>query len=626
MMNRKTFLIAMIFTVIFISFEDAATQTIVTGRSIGLAGSGTIGMLGTQVVGWNPANLGLRMNPANSLKFPSFGFSIGNNAYNPQYISDTFVEGDTLSAEDIDNILSKMSTDQLDFYGLLGIPVFGVSVENFAFSFDVYTLAEATLPRDIFELMMTGPVKDKIYNFDAVDEDAMSYWSASFSASKLLTDPLDTDQVSVGATFKYFGGIAYGGLERAEGTLQVTQEAINGEGIFRFHKSFKGDGVGLDLGAAGYLSSIDSYFGLTLGNLIGSITWTDVTVERYVFSRHKGIDQDSLLQSRYYERFFNRSITTYSGDPMKTDLPRYMILSASKPFLNERSALYFSYYQGFNDAIGQSTTPRIALGTEFKVIPLLPVRFGVALGGIEGSLLAGGFGLHLGGYRLDVGASWQRGMLAGAEGFSIAVTNTLVGKGKTPREPVQRKPKTPQARVPTSPENRQALTMDDLGLGEMASGKPLYSAHLDPFIDGSIYYMDLGEGSVWTTKYNLFFKDAAVVFGTVGLARKLTAALTIRNQDVMSIYNLDPDQRPVALEGSPLYDFVTEALSIARQKALILKHQSITLRAAVEDDFTGSSREDGLLVIQEIDRIVDELDSGLEVLPVLIERLGESDE
>ena len=76
-------------------------------------------MYGSQAIGWNPANLGLHENPASSLTLLSFSTSLGNNAFSPKYIGNTFVEGDTLDHAKIEDILGKMSASKLKLYGLL---------------------------------------------------------------------------------------------------------------------------------------------------------------------------------------------------------------------------------------------------------------------------------------------------------------------------------------------------------------------------------------------------------------------------------------------------------------------------------------------------------------------------
>jgi hypothetical protein len=47
------------------------------------------------------------------------------------------------------------------------------------------------------------------------------------------------------------------------------------------------------------------------------------------------------------------------------------------------------------------------------------------VGGLEGFTLAGGVGLRFNRYKFDLGGSWHRGVMNGAKGFTLAVTNSL---------------------------------------------------------------------------------------------------------------------------------------------------------------------------------------------------------
>lgn len=398
-------------------------QTQRTGRSVAVAESGAMSMYGAQAVGWNPANLGLKANPASSVILASMGMSLGNNAFSPQYISDTFVEGDTLDDFQIDEILGKMDADQLRIYALMGIPAFGLSISHYALNLDAHILATAAIPSDIFELVMTGPVKDEIYDLSTVEEASMAYMTASLSAAQAFSALPYTQEFSVGASFKYVKGLAYGELEHKEGLFQITGETVHAEGFYRTLSSTIGDGVAMDLGTSAKIDYRDIYVGLTLGNILGDITWEDVEAMENRFYRNDGLNVDSLTKNDYWKNFLQQSDTTYDFGSVKTPLPRYLLLAADLPYLNGKGDLFMSYYQGLNDAPGQNTKPRVSLGTEFRWIPVLPLRVGMALGGIEGSMFSGGFGLRLLGYQLNVGAAWQRGFLADAEGFSIAITN-----------------------------------------------------------------------------------------------------------------------------------------------------------------------------------------------------------
>jgi len=415
---------ALLLAVLILS-SRAYAQAVRTGRSVALAGSGALGMYGVQAAGWNPANLGLKANPSFSFSFLSFSAVFGNNAFTPKYISETFVEGDTLTRETIDDILSKMDANRLKLYTMLGLPVFGLSTKNFAFNIDAHVFADASIPRDVFEMAMTGPVKDTLYDLSTVEQNAIGYSTVSLSAAKSFRGIPHTTEFAAGVTFKYIIGGAYTELVHKEGSLQITDDKIHAQGLFKFINSKNiGDGVGLDLGAAGRLHWMDLYVGATLGNLIGSVTWGELDVGEVQFSRDDGLALDSVSKQDYWNNFLTQTDTTYGYEGSVTKaLPRYLILSADLPYLHGKGDLFFTYYQGFNETPAQNTTPRLALGSEFRWLPFLPLRAGVAVGGIEGTEVAGGFGLSLIGYQLNVGASWQRGVLAGAQGFSIAVTN-----------------------------------------------------------------------------------------------------------------------------------------------------------------------------------------------------------
>jgi len=410
------------------------SQTMRTGRSVALAGSGALAMYGCQAAGWNPANLGLNANPVFSLSFGSLGLSMGNNAFSPEYIGNTFVKGDTLSEEKKTEILGKMSADKLDIYTNVGVPIFGLSIANFALNVDAFALGNASIPADVFRLILTGPVKDKTYDLSTVEESGLGYVSASLSTAKAFDNIPFTREFAVGATFKYIVGAGYSELVHKEGYFQVNDSTIESEGSFKVLNSTQiGDGIGLDLGAAGRLDFMDLYVGMTLGNIIGDINWNEVEAKDNSFSHHGGADLERFDDEEYLNDFFLASDTTYKVDAVTTPLPRYLLLSADKAYLSGKGDLFFSYYQGLNETPGQNMTPRLSLGSEFRWIPVLPLRAGIAVGGVEGMELAGGFGLRLLGYQMNLGASWHRGVAAGAQGFSFALTNYFGPGFKRPK-------------------------------------------------------------------------------------------------------------------------------------------------------------------------------------------------
>lgn len=424
-MNKHTNNLLSVITVMILFSGNVYSQILMTGTSIGLSGSATGKMSGAQAVGWNPANLGLKANPSFSVTFLSFGTTLGNNAFSPRYIGDTFIEGDTLAPSQIDEILSKVESDDLQLYSFSTVPLFGLSINSFSLNIDAHGLVKGTIADDLLELALRGPVVDHTYYIDDINETGIAYWTASFSAAKSLTPPDFLDELSLGATFKYLGGLAYSDLVEKNGYVLITHDVINADGHIELIHATRGDGIGLDLGVAAWLKPLDMYCGLTLGNLIGSIIWTDVEANEIRFYRDDGLDIDSLTNEDYLKHLFNETDTTYSTGSVTSPLPRYIILSGAKTIHGNKIDLLCSYYQGLNDAPGHSKTPRIAFGSELRYIPILPLRIGLALGGEEKTQYSFGFGLNLGSYKMNIGMSWQGGLFEGAEGFSFGFTNLV---------------------------------------------------------------------------------------------------------------------------------------------------------------------------------------------------------
>lgn len=619
---RKQTLLLLLLVTLLVPAIDGDAQTLNTGRSLSLAKSNPLNMYGVHAVSWNPANLGLDNSPAFSMRFPSLSLTVGNNAFNPQYFSDTFVEDKFLYQEDKDEILSKVSAEKWDLYGYAGLPIFGVSNGPVAFNLDLHTAGNATIPKDVLVMALNGWVKDETYNFDKVDEKAMIYSTVSLSAAKAMDysfTPLIT-KLSLGVTFKYIFGYYYGNLERHEAYQVVSDEKIDTKGTFHYRNSKEGDGVGLDLGAVGYLPDIDSFVGLTLGNVIGDIHWTGVKVTETTYELHDGLDINHITDPEYYDTLFHKKDTTLIGESFRAPLPTYFMLSASKPLIifDKESNLYISYYQGLNHAMGHSTTPRLALGSEWEIIPLLPIRFGISFGGIEESVYSGGFGLNLKYFHLNFGASWQRGLLADAEGFSLAITTDIM----KPKTDNFRETKKRTAEMEAAlPADKKALVTSDFGLERMEPGQKDYSVAMDPFRDGSVYYHVLKKNKKHK-QYNDFFKQVAVVQGITKLAERILIAMINEDERTMAKYMIFPDQRPVTKVESPLYQFVTKTLRGSVKQVLLLQVEADRLLNEVDNDFGQKDSELKTTVITELEDAKQKLEMCLVRMPKLINTLG----
>jgi len=587
---------------------------------------------------WNPGFLRLRNFPSMSIILPAVNVSFGNNAYSPDYIGKTFEEGKLITVDDKNDLLSKLKQDELNLFSRCVVPVIGFTVGGFGINLMDYNLrASGSIPRDIFELVFDGWEEDRIYKFDDVEGEAYTYLNTSLSLARSIFPPRFFDEFSIGGTVKYIRGINYWALGRTDGYFQVTGDTINTEGLFEYHTSQSGNGFGLDLGFAGWLTPVGAMVGLYACNVVGGISWADVECEELQFERHKGVEVDSMSKREYWRRFFNDSDTSYSIGSKTTGLPRYILLTVHKPslYMGGRGDLLFNYYQGLNEAPGQSMMPKVSIGTEYRQFDWLAGRLEFGIGGIEGFEIGGGIGLDYSIYRFNLNASWQRGVLFGAKGFSIGITNSILwpqGVIKRKPKPIkvrppkkekikekvkaeEVKPVSAELKAPTPPSGMEALTLADLGLKDMDPGQDLCRQELYPFNTDPVFY-----AKVDNEKYDKFFKDAAAITGTVLLAQKILTAIEERNKDVLSLYKLKKKEPWVEAE-SPLYTFIVTTLPKSMQRSRELVAIGGQLSGSVRRDFKGLNARKIPKVIKGINSSVENLKKAQKELPELMNKL-----
>ena len=589
---------------------------------------------------------------------PSAYSSLGNNAFSPQYVGDTFIEGKWLDISDKQDILSKIKSDNIVLYGHGAFPLFGMTIRNYGFSLMNFNYQlSGSIPQDILDLALNGWEKDRSYTFDTAEGETYNYWTTSFYLSKSLDPPWIFEDFSLGLTFRHIQGVNYWGLGETSGTFQVSGTSIEAEGLFEYLSAKSGDGIGFDFGIAGWLQPFDTFVGLTCGNLLGGINWSSVEVREVCFERHRGIDLDSLAKGDYWERFFNETDTTFWRGSFISPLPRYLELSIYKPsvYLGEKGDIFASIYQGLNDVSGYSLIPKLTVGTELRMLPFFHTWGEFGLGGVEGVEFGGGFGFNFSGYEFSLGADWQRGVFSNAKGFSIAMRNYfgLPSDGevrevyvpkpkKAPKvkakpvekpiekpieepivEPVVEPVKEPVAEpevvefaLPEPPSGMKSLTMADMGLKDMDPGQQLFREELFPFVDDPVYYHE-----VENEKYDKFFKDAAILTGTVLLARRVIKAVKEKNKDVMKLYKLLKKPPFVKLE-SPFYRFIAETLPQSGQKAKELVSTGASLPVEARRDFTGKNARKLPKVIKSVYGSVKDIKAVQDELPELIRMLS----
>ena len=417
---------------------------------------------GAESIYWNPANLALNDGPNVSIRSViDFSFSLENNSIS---IADyNKYNGTFIDVEDKEAILTDIGPGGLRFntdVGL-GLPVVGgfsfPLPGNFkgAFAFDVQAGGEGAIPRDMIDFLLYGNQfgyereavgKAPGYDIAKWDGDVSALAVLSFALAKQwmpsLLQPY-LSQFAVGGTFKVIGG-GIGEVLRSNGGIETK---VNGTNLdaYGVTRMGGGQGFGLDLGVTGVSADGKATVSLAFMNLLDTMTWdAELDVGDFTFESRTDsffVEADRLRalsfagQNSFGEIFDNP--LDENGDTVFMEKTGTSAFSTNLPAMLRLGGTYDvfhnlrvngQYDQAFSSGFGISSTPRVALGTEYSIVQWFPMRVGLSAGGRVGNSSAFGFGIgpfSLGSTKLrifDLALVNRGGFLpAGTQGMALSL-------------------------------------------------------------------------------------------------------------------------------------------------------------------------------------------------------------
>lgn len=405
-------------------------------RLVGMARANSAVARGLDAVGVNPALFVIPHGANTEIVILPLGLRIGSNFMNYDLYSTYFTGVDDpvtgervakhLTHSDKQKILSSLGggngrvnidsevrwfglTYRHDFFGGISL----TAADRFA--------GNIVIPQDYLRMLFEGFSEvGSTYNFNGAD--AQSWWIRQYAVS-YATPRLRVLQwlpwTSFGISVKHVQGYAYFGIESYEGYIstkgfdegfvlggamsvlarRAAADFIQDPGAHDFNplQQPAGTGWGVDIGiAAGITRTL--VVGLSVTD-IGYLRWSRNTfgsVARSTF------EIDDILSSEQQDSLRN----SYRGEdvsigPFTTSLPTALRLGATMR-VRPQLIVAADYTQGFNSMPGNSTTPRISAGAEWRPVGFLPLRSGIALGGYDDFTWAFGFGVHVGFFNLDI--------------------------------------------------------------------------------------------------------------------------------------------------------------------------------------------------------------------------------
>jgi hypothetical protein len=397
-------------------------------RAMGMARTHVSAARGLDAVGVNPAALALADRGVFTVSVFPVGLHVGSDLFDYGLYTEYFTGVDTeqkrsprhLTEEDKQKILAafretqpvtRLDADLL----LLGATAWIRGLGRVAFTVTEEVTGVAEISRGYAEFLMNGNLPGTDYRLDGtkaggvwVREYALSFGGAIPAAGFLRS-------LAVGGTIKLVHGYGYYEIQRFDtrfitsdvGTLTGGVDFLaRSTGAMPFESGYTlfpppaGVGAGLDLGVVGEVAEF-VYVGLSMTD-IGRMRWSENIVESYADTTL--VVDDPLLgdQRDAIERVVKGE--RREGRPFDTPLPTALRMGVSVDLgrmiesFGQGLLVAADYHQGIAPGVRSIQTPRASLGVEYRPMAWLPLRTGISFGGTDGTNVAMGFGVELGGF------------------------------------------------------------------------------------------------------------------------------------------------------------------------------------------------------------------------------------
>ncbi len=441
--------------------QPLAALDYAAGKAMGSANSAL--SRGIFCIGVNPANLGLASPYRTYFSVGSFSYQITNNFYN--LASGQIYGGQDLAANNRrlqDKFLSELPEDgwRLNWLGDIALPLANFSVGNKAFTTRIISTADFYISRPVLDVIFGGMTKGERYQLD-LRCDAMTAVEYAYSMA------IPYEKMAIGLSLKYLHGIGYYGLDPAHSTgiLQVDTAnfVLYGSGDYYFRESYAGRGFGIDFGLA--FTNLQGWdFGISFLNVGEYIQWNSETVLsktfkdgilKYMGSQVKSwpfknsdlkldfsgedfhytfqidsINGQALFRgdSTYGSIFRSQATTLDDTAQFRLRIPLVLKIGLARQLSNNLTA-GLDFTASFEDRLYFRKGWRMGLGCEYRYLPKIPLRLGIAFGDLSGWEFDIGSGFKLGVIHFDWALGFHRGIWAHtARGLTFALGAYITGK------------------------------------------------------------------------------------------------------------------------------------------------------------------------------------------------------
>jgi len=422
------------FAVLLMIASQGYSQLYMNPRSISFADAYATQARGGDVIGWNPANLGLNHNPKFQFNFgvipivPFPALQISNNTISTNLLNNHIFTGGYLDDDDKEDLLSYFPDDGLNINPLVQMRFLNFSVNSWAFTLGAEVTGKVVAPKSLFRLALFGNEFGEPIDLSDTDLDLQSVVTLGVAHGWQIDNvPFlnnYVDKFAVGIAAKLLAGVGYSGFDDLTAKVTTYKDRVIMEGDLKGEYGMGGVGLAIDVGAATVINDKISA-NLALNNVVGFLNWGIVEAGKVEYSFYADIpssdfgDIDSIMDESL------KKDTTYTVSGIKTNYPAYMLLGFEYRAL-KNLRLFVNYRQSFSNDMASTTDPAFSVAAEFLPANWLPIRFGVGFGGNDKLKWGVGSGMTFSRYHLEWGFGQTGGFFNQGKGFAFCLDQTLV--------------------------------------------------------------------------------------------------------------------------------------------------------------------------------------------------------
>jgi len=344
-----------------------------SAKSLFYADSYMLRATGVEANYWNPARLSADGPRDIWMPLLNSGIQVSNNALDLDTYN-YFMSRDTLNVDDKERILKDVD-GSLSFGVNSNISLFGITMDNTAFSASAHIYGKGKLSEDFLRLALYGNTEDE-YTFHkgSNNASAISYLDFTYGIGNIRIPflPENWPQIKAGASASLLTGAM--SIDTQEFKIDYVSNSDVGANLdseLLVRTGLIGAGF---KGMLGFYSEVTPRLvaGLTVDNIAGFIKWgTDTKNYRYYATADSVfiIDLDDDIVD--YEDI--EEDTGSFSSPLGTEL-RLAVLYKRRFF--DVSA---DWVQGFSESAVSSKVGRLSLGASLMPLPVLPISLGISL-------------------------------------------------------------------------------------------------------------------------------------------------------------------------------------------------------------------------------------------------------